>query len=158
MFREAPTLLPSQAGAQSSLALVMGIHACDCPLHLFPQGQGGRELTLSNCRKAPIPRNSWLQVKTHQKRFSGLREEKGVMPLSLGPAVTMVPSVQVGPSDTGTQSPSSISRQGLPWACSLPSSPATPSTSTLMCYCWHHPLSCRIKEIAAFPWSYSRFS
>lgn len=161
---EGPNLLPSQVGAQNRLALVMGACSCDHSLHLFHQGQGGREVTFFQLQESsdsqefmPSGENSPKKALRPQRRERCNATEAGPCRSCYLP-MARVPPVEVGSSDTGTQPSSRISRHGFPWACSLPNSPATPSTCTLMCYCWHHPLSCRIKEIAAFPMSYSRFS
>lgn len=151
-------------GTQNRLALVTGTCACDHSPHLFHQGEGGREVTPFQLQEShsfhefmPSGENSPKKSFRPQRRERFNATEPGPC-RSCYLLMTVVPSVQVGPSDTGTQPSSSISRHGFPWACSPPKSPAIPSTYTLMCYCWHHPLSCRIEEIATFLWSYSRFS
>lgn len=141
-----------------------GYPCCDCSLHLFHQGQGGRQVTPFQLQESHDSQEFMSSGENSPKKALRPQRRERCNATKAGPcrscylSMTAVPSVEVGPSDTGTQPSSSISRHGFPWACSLPNSPATPSTCTLMCYCWHHLLSCRIKETTAFSWSYSRFS
>lgn len=128
---------------------------CPCLRSLTPpiSPRTGRKGGHSQLQKSPSSQEFMASGANSPKKALKPQRREGLMLLSLGLAGAANDNGPIsagGPSGTGTQTSSSTSRHGFHWACSLLSSPATPSICTLMCYCWHHPLSCRIKKTAAF--------